>query len=231
MPSPGEAVKVASVPEPAGPSLSVERVAAETLDQDDLPLPTAITMAAPTAAGRPDKPAVDVAVRNEQKPAATQLAMAVPSSEPPIPKPLKLGVYTEAFSYEGETGGSLRAKMQQALRKLLTGVLGEEVVIDHANAEFRQTMRQGAIEQLCKRTRMDRLLLADLTPVDLVSATESADWPEMRYAAVDCVSGRLSRSDWIRMEPVVGDVFPMQQSMLKTARRFVHEHRYMLEKQ
>jgi hypothetical protein len=107
--------------------------------------------------------------------------------------------------------------------------LADQVRLDLQNLGFRGMLRNGDWAALCKRTHADGLLLADLTAVDVESAIESANWPNMRYSAVQCETGRVSRTGWIRMEPTVGDRFPLQQSVASSARDFIRTNRHLLQ--
>lgn len=161
-------------------------------------------------------------------------AVMTPSSRisrvPAPPVLPRLMILTEAMNYEGETDGSLRSKLHRELRTAVGDTLADAIRLDLQNPGFRGILRTGDWTSLCKRTQADHLLLADLTPVEVESfGIESANWPNMRYTAVACATGRVGRSGWIRMEPTVGDHFPLQQSVAGSARAFIRTNRHLLQ--
>ena len=173
--------------------------------------------------------ALDAAKREAAaRPAAPTVTRPAPAEPAAVAAPT-LMILTEAINYEGETDGSLRSKMHAELRSAVSDTLDDKVRLDLQNPGFRGELRRGDWTTLCKRTRADGLLLADLTAVDVESAIESANWPNMRFSAVQCASGRVSRSGWIRMEPTVGDRFPLQQYMSRSAREFIRTNRHLLQ--
>jgi hypothetical protein len=163
------------------------------------------------------------------KPAAPAPKIAPPEALEAAAAP-RLAVFTEALEYEQETAETYRAKLHSEMRTVIGDVLADGVDLQPDNGRFRPMPPINALIGLCKRTQAQHLLLADLAPVTVFNfGVESANWPEMRYAAVDCSSGRATRSDIMRMEPIRGDQYPFQQSIARTAREFIRDNRHLLQ--
>lgn len=124
------------------------------------------------------------------------------------------------------------ALLQQELLSVASVSLGRENVdVAGANMRFRDDFTAGraGIERLCERAGAQRLLLADVSiPSDGFSTVASAFWPEARFAAINCVDGRLHKSPRKRIEPHRLDQFEYQQGFAKRAQRFVSSQAYFL---
>jgi len=130
------------------------------------------------------------------------------------------------------TSTGYSAKLKAELILVAQETLGADAVATGGdNMAFRKLIRLGrnGLEQLCEQAGSTRVLLADVVIESAgFSVVDSAYWPQLQMAAIDCDAGSIRRGRKQRLEPHRLDRFGFQQSFSERSREFISSQGYFL---
>lgn len=156
------------------------------------------------------------------------LAPTASGQAPPVTTPPPVEILVEAVAYGDKSASDLRRALSEELRLAGEQILeGQPEIIDSAIG-FRDAVGRGQPRSLCNDTQAGSLMLADLAPAgsDRSTGTDPSP-PTLRLWAVQCRTGRISRTDPLPLVATPGDRFPYQQSVAGSARDFLTVNRHL----
>lgn len=203
--------------------------------------------APPVARVAEEKPATSLALKPRTEPAPKPAPLPVPKpvasvvesrpesvavpAEPVVQNPgLWVMVDAEVAERAGITGMS-REEYSQALRQRLAQLAEDRFGAAHVSREGGQGQIKGReFKAACSMTKAPRVLLATvrIPPMDF-SSIESAFWPNLELAAVNCKDGRMHSSGAKRLSPQRQDEVFFERDFIANAERFIASQAYFLK--